>query len=73
MWQGEKTQLAEFFRTQPDVGVDVVEDAYRSAIFNTIDTATGSRVTSFVLAAPPAAPISISAGEIATLGAVSFS
>ena len=65
-------ELAEFFRNQPDVGVDVVEDASRSAIFNTIDPSNGQRVTSFVLTAPPAAAIAIATGEIATLGSVSF-
>ena len=64
-------QLKLFFANNTSVGVNVVADAYRSAIFNTVDPSTGSRVTGFTLAAPGGA-ITISAGRIATLGTVSF-
>ena len=57
-------------RTQ--VGVDVDQDAYRSAIF-TVDSTTGDELTSFTLSAPPAADITIADGEIGTLGTVVFS
>ena len=63
--------LVEFFKLRTSVGVSVPQDAYRSAIFNTRDPVTGEAVASFTLSAPAGA-ISVSAGEIATLGVVSF-
>jgi uncharacterized phage protein gp47/JayE len=65
------TQLADFFAKRPDVGLAVQEDAYRSAIFNTIDPANGQRVTSFTLSTP-VGNLSAAAGEIRTLGTVTF-
>lgn len=62
--------LGVFFAEDTDVGVDVEEDAYRSAIFNTVD-ATGARVISFELSSPPG-DISIATGEIAVLGTVNY-
>lgn len=44
--------LKEFFKENTTLGVDVVKDAYRSAIFNTIDPSTGDRVASFTLTKP---------------------
>jgi uncharacterized phage protein gp47/JayE len=44
--------LTDYFKETPDVSVAVVEDAYRSVIFNTIDPATGLRITAFTLAGP---------------------
>lgn len=64
-------QLADFFANVADVGVSIVQDAYRSAIYNTLDPVTGQRVSSFTLSAP-SGTITIASGEIATLGAVSF-
>lgn len=66
-----ETQLEDFFAKRPDVGVAVQEDAYRSAIFNTIDPANGQRVTSFTLSAP-VGNLSAAAGEIRTLGSATF-
>lgn len=66
-------QLADFYKKNTDVGVNIDQDAYRSAIFNTVDQTNGDRVTSFVLSAPPAADITITAGQIGQLGTVSFS
>jgi uncharacterized phage protein gp47/JayE len=71
MKQAVRDTLTEFFRTQPQVGVNVAQDAYRSAIFNTRDPVTGSPVTSFTLSAPAGA-ISVSAGQIAVLGTVTI-
>lgn len=44
--------LTDFFDQTPQVGVTVVEDAYRSVIFGTVDPATGIRVASFTLSLP---------------------
>lgn len=63
--------LRQFFDEQTEIGVDVTEDAYRSAIFNTVDTSTGNKITSFTLSAP-SADITITTGEIGTLGTVTY-
>ena len=67
-----EANLAELFDERTEIGVDVTEDAYRSAIFGTVDTTTGQGLASFTLSAPPTGPIVIASGEIATLGAVIF-
>ncbi len=64
--------LEEFFKNKPIVGEVVDEDAYRSAIFNTVDTTTGDVVTTFTLSDPPT-DIAIISGELAILGSVSYS
>ncbi len=64
--------LQAFFDEDTEVGVDIDEDAYRSAIFNTVDTETGDEVKSFALSAPPAGDVTIGIGEIGTLGNVVF-
>jgi len=66
-----EANLDELFSERTEIGVDVTEDSFRSAIFNTVDTETGERLVSFTLSAP-AADITISAGEIGTLGTVAF-
>lgn len=66
-----RATLADFFRLKTSVGVAVPQDAYRSAIFNTRDPVTGDPVASFTLSTPAGA-ISISAGQIATLGTVTI-
>ena len=66
-----QANLAQFFDEDTVVSADIKEDAYRSAIFNTIDTATGDTVTSFTLSVP-SGDITIATGEIGTLGTVSF-
>lgn len=63
--------LQQFFNESVSVGVDVDQDAYRSAIFNTIDTETGLRVTSFELSTP-SGDITVAVGELPTLGTVTF-
>ena len=67
-----EASLNQFFDEQTEVGVDVDEDGYRSAIFNTVDTATGDVVTTFTLSSPPPGDITIDPGEIGTLGNVTF-
>ena len=59
--------LSVFFSTVPEVGIDVDEDAYRAAISNTIDTSTGDQISTFSLSTP-SGDITITSGEIATLG-----
>ena len=63
--------LGQFFDEQTNVGVNVDEDAYRSAIFNTIDTVTGDVVSSFTLSAPTG-DIAIASGEIGLFGNVTY-
>lgn len=58
--------LTQFFDEQPEVGVNVDADKYRSAIISTIDTQTGDGVSTFALSAPTG-DIVIAAGQIATL------
>jgi len=66
-----KANLRQFFDERTSVGVNVDQDAYRSAIFNTIDTTTGEVVATFTLLSP-ASDVVISSGEIGILGNVSF-
>lgn len=63
--------LKQFFREQTIVGQPVTEDAYRAAIQNTIDTATGDSVTSFSLLTPPG-DISVFTNQIVILGVVTW-
>lgn len=64
--------LAQFFDEQTSVGLDIDEDAYRSAIFNTVDTVTGDVVVSFTISAPPSGDITIASGEIGVLGNIVY-
>ncbi|MCK4759967.1 MAG: baseplate J/gp47 family protein [Candidatus Aminicenantes bacterium] len=66
-----EANLAQFHDEQTFIGVNVDEDAYRSAIKNTVDPDTGDTVISFTLSAP-AGDVAIASGEIATLGTVTF-
>ena len=63
--------LQQLFDERTEVGVDIEEDAYRSTIFNTVDTETGALVSSFTLSVP-SGDITIASGEIGTLGAVVY-
>jgi len=63
--------LQQFFAERTDVGVDVDEDAYRSAIFNTVDILTGAEMGSFALSAP-SGDVSVATGYIATLGTITY-
>jgi len=63
--------LRQFFAERPTVGEDVVEDAYRSAIYNTVDTETGAEVVSFTLSTPTG-DVAITAGQLAILGNVVY-
>lgn len=66
-----EANLDQFYAEQTTVSVDVDEDAYRSAIKNTVDPDTGDTVQTFTLSAP-SGDIPIDFGEIATKGNVSF-
>lgn len=65
-----KANLRQFFSEKTEVGENVKEYAYRSAIYNTVDPNTGDVLTSFSLAAP-IGDVSIAEGEIALLGTTS--
>ncbi len=67
-----QTNLEAFFAEEPDVGITVLEDAYRSAIYNSVDSGNGAPLVSFTLSSPAAGPIAIVAGELATLTSVGF-
>lgn len=64
--------LGQFFDEGTSISTDIEEDAYRSAIFNTVDTETGDTVQSFILSAP-VGDIPIGSDEIGVLGNVVFS
>lgn len=63
--------LVQFFDEATEVGVDVTEDKYRSAIISTIDTETGDQLETFTLSAPTG-DITITTSQIGTLGTVTF-
>lgn len=67
-----EAQLQQFFDEQVDVGVDVDQDAYRSAIFTTVDIESGDSVETFTLSTPTT-DITVAVNELPTLGAVTFS
>jgi uncharacterized phage protein gp47/JayE len=66
-----EANLRQFFDERTSVGVDIDEDAYRSAVFNTVDTTTGDVVSSFTLTVP-SGDIVMSSGQIGVLGGVIF-
>lgn len=63
--------LRQFFDERTDIGANIDEDAYRSAIFNTVDSVTGGVVSTFTLSAP-VGDVVIAAGEIGVLGATVY-
>ncbi len=63
--------LTQFFAERTEPGINVVEEAYNAAIFNTVDTVTGEELDSFSLTTP-SGDITVSSGEIVILGAVTF-
>ncbi len=66
------TSLEQFFREDVNVGENITEDSYRSAIQSTVDSETGEKVESFTLSTP-SGDISISSGQLGILGTVTFS
>lgn len=67
-----KASLKAFFEEDTAVGVNIDQDAYRAAIFNTVDTENGDEVKTFTLSAP-SGDVTIGIGQIGTLGNVVFS
>lgn len=65
------SNLEQFFTESTEVGSDLDEDAYRSAIINTVDTEAGQRLQSFTLSAP-SGDITVQSGEIPVLGAIVY-
>lgn len=63
--------LTAFFLEQIEYETDVDEDKYRAVIIDTYDSETGDSVASFILSAP-AGDVSISTGEIAILGDITY-
>lgn len=64
--------LQQFYDENTSVGVNINQDAYRSAIFNTVDTETGDVVQAFDLSTPTG-DIVVASDEIGVLGNVVFS
>ena len=63
--------LEAFFKDSTEVGVDLPEDAYRCAIFSTIDSKTGESVQSFILNTP-VGDIAVNPGELPILGNITY-
>ena len=63
--------LKQFFADNTSVGIAIVEDAYRSAIFSTIDVTTGEQVVSFTLSSP-SGTVTPAANELPILGTVTW-
>jgi len=66
-----QNSLSQFFQEETEVGINIDQDAYRSAIFNTVDTANGATLASFTLS-DPVGDIVITTAEIGVLGGVIF-
>ncbi len=66
-----EANLQQFFEEATVVGLDIDEDAYRSAIKNTVDTQTGETISNFDLSTPTA-DITIETGELGTLGTLTI-
>lgn len=71
MRQAVEDSLDQLFGEAISVGEDLTQDAYRSVIYNTIDTVTGDAVASFTLTAPTGT-VTIASSEIATKGTVTW-
>lgn len=71
MQEAITASLEQFFTERTDVGVNIDQDAYRSAIFNTVDIHTGDTVQTFTLSAPTG-DITIATAQIAQLSTVTY-
>ncbi|KKM97679.1 hypothetical protein LCGC14_1165570 [marine sediment metagenome] len=69
MFAAVSARLQQFFEEVPEVGVDVDEDVYRSAIANTVDTSNGDTVETFTLSTPTG-DITTTSAQLVTLGTV---
>lgn len=63
--------LEQLFNEVPNVSEDLVEDAYRSAIYGTLNPETGEEVKSFGLSSPTG-DITVNDGELAVLGNITW-
>lgn len=71
MQEAVKASLQDLFKESTEVEKDLLEAAYQSAIYQTVDLNSGSTVESFGLSSP-SGDVSIGAGEIPVLGNVTF-
>lgn len=71
MREAIEANLAQSFKEDGNVGENFSEYTYLAAIKNTVDTDTGDSVINFALTSPTS-DISISAGQLATLGTITF-
>jgi len=71
MQDAVEASLEQFFSERTNVGVDIDADAYRAAIYNTVDPLNGDTVTTFTLSAP-AGDVTIAATKIGTLGNITM-
>lgn len=67
-----EANLQQFFAERTEFETDVDQDAYRAAIFNTVDTVTGDEMSTFTLSTPTG-DVTVTTGEIGILGNVTFS
>lgn len=63
--------LEQLFKDVPNVSDDLIEDAYRSAIYQTLNPETGEFVKTFTLSAP-SGDITVGDGELAVLGNITW-
>lgn len=63
--------LQQLFAEGTNVGENLSRFAYESAIYNTVDTVSGDRVSAFSLSVP-AGDVAIASGELAVLGTVTY-
>jgi uncharacterized phage protein gp47/JayE len=63
--------LDAFFKDEANLGVDILADAYRCAIFQTVDTANGQTLQEFIIT-QPIGDITVADNELAVLGQVVF-
>ena len=67
-----ENDLTDYFKTSTELGVDLAQAIIESIVYNSVDTNTGNKVTSFTLNSP-ASDTTIEYDEIATLGTVTIS
>jgi uncharacterized phage protein gp47/JayE len=63
--------LAQFAAEYPEPGLDIIEDAYKSPIWNTVDPGTGEKIANYTLSSP-SGTISVAAGDIFILGDINW-
>jgi uncharacterized phage protein gp47/JayE len=71
MQEAITANLTQLFAEGTDVGVDLLQIAYTSVIYQTVDTTTGDTVASFTVN-NPIGDVTIASNELPILGTVSF-